>query len=84
MRSNGLKIQGEVIARIKENLSVHGIDLPSPTQQVLSHDQTEEADGDHSRQREGWPAGGGEVPKPCGINTSLDRLGRTLPGVEGE
>jgi small conductance mechanosensitive channel len=25
---------------------------------VLFHDQTEETDGDRSRQREGWPAGG--------------------------
>jgi small-conductance mechanosensitive channel len=43
---------------IKDALTEAGIDLPYPTQQILWHDQTETADGDRSRQREGWPAGG--------------------------
>ncbi len=37
--------------------------LPYPTQQILLHDQTEATDGDRKTQREGWPAGQGEVPK---------------------
>ncbi len=43
-----------VIAAIKPALGAAGIDLPFPTHQVLFHDQTEEVDGDRSRQREGW------------------------------
>ena len=42
----------------------NGIDLPYPTRQILFHDQTETTDGDRRRQREGWPAGNGEVPGP--------------------
>jgi small conductance mechanosensitive channel len=53
-----------VLARIKARLIEEGIDRPYPTTQVLFHDQTEETDGDRRRQREGWPAGGGEVPRP--------------------
>lgn len=45
-----------VLERICNNLVAAGIDLPFPTQQILFHDQTEESDGDRSRQREGWPA----------------------------
>jgi hypothetical protein len=33
------------------------IDMPFPTQIILFHDQTEETDGDRTRQREGWPVG---------------------------
>jgi hypothetical protein len=40
-------------------LLLPNIDMPFPTQQILFHDQTEETDGDRSRQREGWPAGYG-------------------------
>ena len=45
------------IMGVKEALTEAGIDLPYPTSQVLFHDQTEETDGDRTRQREGWPAG---------------------------
>ncbi len=45
------------ISNVKEVLTEAGIDLPYPTSQVLFHDQTEEADGDRTSQREGWPAG---------------------------
>jgi small conductance mechanosensitive channel len=45
------------IANVKDALTAAGIDLPYPTSQVLFHDQTEETDGDRTRQREGWPAG---------------------------
>ena len=54
-----------VLTAVKRDLTAAGIDLPFPTQQVLLHDQTEEGDGDRSRQREGWPAGptGATVPR---------------------
>jgi small conductance mechanosensitive channel len=67
-----------VIAAIKSRLLEQGIDLPLPTQQVLFHDQTEESDGDRARQREGWPAGPGEVPQARGIAASLQQL---VPGA---
>jgi hypothetical protein len=51
------------LAAVKRTLLAHGVDLPFPTQQVLFHDQTEESDGDRARQREGWPAGQGVVPR---------------------
>ncbi len=46
-----------ILIAIKSKLTEAGIDLPYPTQQLLLHDQTEETDGDRTRQREGWPAG---------------------------
>ncbi|AKG20089.1 hypothetical protein IJ00_01095 [Calothrix sp. 336/3] len=72
-----------MITAIKKKLLANGIDLPFPTQQILFHDQTEETDGDvwrqaalrlRSRQREGWPSGKGEVPKPRSISSSLRLL----------
>jgi len=82
VRSNLLKVQSEVITAIKETLLAHGIDLPFPTHQVLFHDQTEAVDGDRARQREGWPAGEGEIPEPRGVSASLDRLTETLVNKE--
>lgn len=61
-------------------VSANGIDLPFDTRMVLFHDQTEEADGDRRRQREGWPAGQGEVPRPRSIAAAL----RELPGALGQ
>ena len=61
---NALDLQDKVLEAIKVKLNENGIDLPFPTRQVLFHDQTEETDGDRRRQREGWPAGKGEVPRP--------------------
>ena len=49
--------KGRVIAAIRDALTKAQIDMPYPTQVMLFHDQTEEADGDRRRQREGWPAG---------------------------
>lgn len=63
-RQDALGTQDEVLQRVKEALLAHGIDLPYPTRQILFHDQTETTDGDRARQREGWPAGKGEVPGP--------------------
>ncbi|MEA3342441.1 MAG: mechanosensitive ion channel [Chloroflexota bacterium] len=61
-RANVLAVQSNVITAIKSRLLENGIDLPFPTQQVLFHNQTEETDGDRTRQREGWPAGKGASP----------------------
>ena len=56
---------GEVIQTTYEALVAAGIDIPYPTQVHLFHDQTDEFDGDRSRQREGWPAGDGDTPRPA-------------------
>ena len=53
-------------------MSAAGIDLPFPTSMVLFHDQTEETDGDRTRQREGWPPG----RKPPGQKTIAGSLER--------
>lgn len=55
-RADVLDLQDRVLTNIKNKLTANGIDLPFPTQQILFHDQTEETDGDRTRQREGWPA----------------------------
>ena len=56
-RRNVLLVQDRVLIAVKNALTENGIDLPYATQTVLLHDQTEETDGDRTRQREGWPAG---------------------------
>lgn len=66
-------IRDTVIAAVKNELVANGIDLPFPTQQILFHDQTEESDGDRRTQREGWPAGHGDVPAPRTIAGTLKR-----------
>lgn len=74
-RSDALDSRDQVISAIKQKLYVeNGIDLPYPTRQILFHDQTEETDGDRSRQREGWPAGKNPVPQPRSISQSLQQL----------
>jgi small conductance mechanosensitive channel len=73
-RAPALDLQDGVLTAIKNKLTANGIDLPFPTQQILFHDQTEETDGDRSRQREGWPAGQGEIPQARSIEESLHRL----------
>lgn len=74
-RIHVLQVQSRVLQTIKQTLIEVGIDLPFPTQQILFHDQTEEIDGDRSRQREGWPAGTRKsVPKAM-------RLGEALRGL---
>jgi small-conductance mechanosensitive channel len=65
-RADALAMQDQVLEKVKAALTAHGIDLPYPTHQILLHDQTEATDGDRRRQREGWPAGQGEVPAPAG------------------
>ena len=56
-RRDAVDALDHAISNVKDALTAAGIDLPYPTSQVLLHDQTEEADGDRTRQREGWPAG---------------------------
>ncbi|MBW4592095.1 MAG: mechanosensitive ion channel family protein [Brasilonema angustatum HA4187-MV1] len=73
-RADSLTSRDKVITAIKKKLVANGIDLPFPTQQILFHDQTEETDGNRSRQREGWPSGKGQVPKPRRISDSLRLL----------
>ena len=63
-RATVIKTQDRVLTAIKYLLDENGIDMPYPTHVLLFHDQTEEADGDRARQREGWPvreASGGRV-----------------------
>ena len=62
-RADVMDAQDKVLEAIKNTLTAHGIDLPFPTQQILLHDQTEATDGNRKTQREGWPAGQGEVPQ---------------------
>lgn len=62
-RTSVVHTRSRVVLALYETAIAHGIDLPFPTQMVLFHDQTEEADGDRARQREGWPAGG-RAPRP--------------------
>ena len=71
LRTDVVRSMDEALHAIKDRLTAAGIDLPFPTQQILFHDQTEETDGDRSRQREGWPAGKGRVPKPRSIAAAL-------------
>lgn len=82
-RSDALETQDRVLLAIKKTLSAHGIDLPFETRVVLFHDQTEETDGDRRRQREGWPAGESEVPRPRGIAAALAELPRALGRENG-
>ncbi len=62
-RGDVLRIRDAVLKEVAEAIAGAGMDLPFPTQVVLFHDQTEETDGDRTRQREGWPAGK-TPPKP--------------------
>jgi len=64
-RASQIHIFGDVLQQVYKALDKEGIDMPYPTQVHLFHDQTEETDGDRRSQREGWPAGQGDVPKPA-------------------
>jgi small conductance mechanosensitive channel len=66
-RAEVVHVRGRVIQAVQQALDHAGIDLPFPTNVVLLHDQTEEADGDRTRQREGWPAGD-NPPAPRHLN----------------
>ncbi len=62
-RAEVIHVRPRVIASVKQAAADHAIDLPFPTRIVLFHDQTEAADGDRRRQREGWPAGAESPPR---------------------
>jgi small conductance mechanosensitive channel len=82
-RAEALDTRDKVLTAIKNKLTANGIDLPFPTQQILFHDQTEETDGDRSRQREGWPAGNKDVPNSRSISGSLRNLTQMRTQREG-
>lgn len=73
-RIDDLRSRDRVLTTIKQKLTENGIDLPFPTQQILFHDQTEETDGDRTRQREGWVAGKNQVPRSRSISEALRTL----------
>jgi len=56
-RSEVVKTMVKVIHAIKNSLDDAKIDMPYDTKVHLFHDQTDAADGDREKQREGWPAG---------------------------
>lgn len=62
-RKDVIITKGRVIVAAYKALDKAGIDMPYPTQVQLWHDQTEATDGDRRTQREGWPAGKGDVPE---------------------
>ncbi|HEV7255265.1 MAG TPA: mechanosensitive ion channel family protein [Mesorhizobium sp.] len=81
-RAEVVHAQGKVIAAVKRALTEAGIDMPFPTRVVLLHDQTEETDGDRSRQREGWPAGK-SPPRPRHLN-EVSVTGSDRPRANGD
>ena len=78
---NVISSTDEVLTAIKNRLTAEGIDLPFPTQQILFHDQTEEADGNRSKQREGWPVRPNETSRArlSGRNHSRDPSESAVP-----
>jgi small-conductance mechanosensitive channel len=74
--ADGLNAQDRVLTSVRRALVDAGIDLPFPTRQILFHDQTEATDGDRRRQREGWPAGPGEVPASRSLAGAIGGLAR--------
>lgn len=81
-RADVMDAQDRVLEAIKNTLTAHGIDLPFPTQQILWHDQTEATDGDRKSQREGWPAGKGDVPPSRAAVRQKTQLEQQQAGTE--
>ena len=79
-RGHVLDVQDNVLRAIRKALLENGIDLPYPTTQVLFHDQTEETDGDRARQREGWPSGNRDVPRPRSISAAIAQAAKAKVG----
>ena len=63
-RADVVSAQAKVIKAVKQALDDAGIDMPFDTQVQLFHDQSEEADGDRSAQREGWPGSSEKASRP--------------------
>ncbi|MEW6117452.1 MAG: mechanosensitive ion channel family protein [Nitrospirota bacterium] len=82
--ADALDARDKVLAAIRIKLKENGIDLPFPTQQVLFHDQTEETDGDRSRQREGWPAGKDPAPRPRSVAGAIAQYARVCGQEDGD
>lgn len=72
-RAEAIDSMDWVLENLCNKLVAAGIDLPFPTQQILFHDQTEETDGDRTRQREGWPIAPDTKP-PRALNVSRSVL----------
>lgn len=83
-RTDEVAVRDRVIPIIKQRLFENGIEIAYPTHQVLFHDQTEEVDGDRRRQRAGWPAGKGDVPRPRRITDALSHLAETSAQANGD
>jgi small conductance mechanosensitive channel len=73
-RGDVVQVENRALRTVKTELSAAGIDMPFPTQQILFHDQTEESDGDRSRQREGWPAAPESNPAPSRLGQAIAAL----------
>lgn len=69
-QSDVVHVSSKVILGIKKALDDASVDMPYPTRVLLFHDQTEETDGDRTKQREGWPAGT-HPPEPRTIAGTL-------------
>lgn len=76
-RADVVATTDRVLEAVRNKLTANGIDLPFPTQHVLFHDQTEETDGDRAKQREGWPRGESDAPRPARIVDALRELNTT-------
>lgn len=77
-----LRTRGRVLRAIKDACVREGIDLPFPVTTILFHDQTEETDGDRTRQREGWPAGD-NPPEPMTLPRALRKTTTRLAAGNG-
>jgi small conductance mechanosensitive channel len=81
---NMVKVRDEVLVAMKRKITEAGIDMPYPTHQILFHDQTEDTDGDRSRQREGWPASHGTIPQPRSVAAVIQKsLTRSTEAQDG-
>ncbi len=77
-QADAMTAYDQVLEAVCNRLVAAGIDLPFPTQQVLFHDQTEETDGDRSRQREGWPVQpDSDPPQALGLSRAMLALGKS-------
>ncbi|MGC1310031.1 MAG: mechanosensitive ion channel family protein [Phormidesmis sp.] len=71
-RADAVASMDWVLENVCNSLVAAGVDLPFPTQQILFHDQTEETDGDRTRQREGWPVPDkGDAPRSLNLSRSM-------------
>ena len=78
-RTDIIHTRARVILAVWETAAAHGIDLPYPTQIMLFHDQTEETDGDRTKQREGWPAGKNPPgPRRLGATKNTDNANNAV------